>query len=503
MICRFACIGLVCASLLTGPAYAESSQVKRAPTLNLNLPSMGAVAGTDLSVQEEQMIGEQMMQHIRADSHYLNDADTIEYLNRLGYRLVSVANSHTYNFYFFPIIDKSLNAFAMPGGFIAVHSGTIIAAQNESELAGVIAHEIGHVSQRHIARMIDEQRHAQALSIGTVLLALLAARAGSGDAAAAMMVGGQAAMIQKQLGFSRNAEREADRVGLSSLINAGFNPLGMQSFFNRLMQNNHYYEAAAPQYLLTHPLSVDRLSDMENRTRNMPRSHYRDSLDFYLIQQRLRVLQEKHHHDFLRVQNEMRLSLKSGVNDAQRCALLYGLSLINAKLKNGENALRYAQEALRASPEKNNTLVLKNYSEQLFQFGSGKDREKALKTAKKLTQDNPLSTTAALLYADQLFGLKRYQETLQFMRNQEALGNTQPMYFSVLAQCYKALNQRSQHHQAIGDMYLAQGDKKAAEYQYQLAQRANDGNFYTMSQVDAKLRSTRALILEDEKFRTR
>lgn len=502
MSLRTALITVLTLSIGLAPFQINAGTVKQASSLNLNLPSMGAVAGTELSVQEEQMIGEEMMRHIRADSHFLNDPETIEYLNWLGYRLVSVANTHTYNFYFFPIIDKSLNAFAMPGGFIAIHSGTVIAAQSESELAGVIAHEIGHVSQRHIARMIDEQRNAQALSIGTVLLALLAARAGSSDAAAAMMMGGQAAMIQKQLGFSRNAERESDRVGLSSLVNAGFNPLGMQSFFNRLMQNNHYYEAAAPQYLLTHPLSVDRLSDMENRTRNMPRSHYQDSLNFRLIQQRLRVLQEKQHNDYLKVRREMQMELASSRDD-HRCALLYGLSLVNAKLKQGAEALRYAELAVKASSEKNNTLLQKNYSEQLFQFGSSEQRHQALKIAQKLTRDNPLSSTAVILYADELFSLKRYQETLRFMRNQQAIGNNQPMYFSILAQCYKGLNQRSEHHQAVGDMYFAQGDKRAAEYQYQLAQKANDGDFYTMSQVDAKLRTTRAQILEDEKFRDR
>ena len=278
-------------------------------SLNLNLPSMGAVAGTELSPSEEQALGEEMMRQIRGDPTYLNDSETLEYLNRLGYKLVSVSDTHTYNFFFYPLIDHSLNAFAIPGGFIAVHTGLIVAAQNESELAGVIAHEIGHVSQRHIARMIDAQKGNAALTLGSFLLALLAARAGSGDAASALAIGGQAALIQNQLSYSRGAEREADRVGLNSLVKAGFDPKGMENFFMRLQKNNRYYEAAAPAYLLTHPLTVERISDMENRTRQLGSREHTDSLDFLLIQQRMRVLQETKYDGWLAVSKEMKQEL--------------------------------------------------------------------------------------------------------------------------------------------------------------------------------------------------
>jgi predicted Zn-dependent protease len=231
MILRKLIASVMAATMALTPSVAVFAQTHQEP-LNLNLPSMGSVAGTDLSPLEEQMLGEEIMSQIRADDAYLNDAETLDYLNHLGYRLVSVANSHTYNFFFFPIIDHSLNAFALPGGFIAVHSGLVVAAQSESELAGVVGHEIGHVSQRHIARMIDQQRHSAALTLGSLLLAILAARAGGGQAATAVAMGSQAAMIQNQLGFSRSAEREADRIGLTSLVKAGFDPKGMEKFID-------------------------------------------------------------------------------------------------------------------------------------------------------------------------------------------------------------------------------------------------------------------------------
>ncbi|HIU37498.1 MAG TPA: M48 family metallopeptidase [Candidatus Aphodousia faecigallinarum] len=470
-------------------------------SLNLNLPSMGAVAGTELSPSEEQALGEEMMRQIRGDPAYLNDAETLEYLNRLGYKLVSVSDTHTYNFFFYPLIDHSLNAFAIPGGFIAVHTGLIVAAQNESELAGVIAHEIGHVSQRHIARMIDAQKGNAALTLGSFLLALLAARAGSGDAASALAIGGQAALIQNQLSYSRGAEREADRVGLNSLVKAGFDPKGMENFFMRLQKNNRYYEAAAPAYLLTHPLTVERISDMENRTRQLGSREHTDSLDFLLIQQRMRVLQETKYDGWLAVSKEMKQELAKEKDQRKKVALTYGLSVVSQKLNQKSDAIRYANQAVSLGG--NNAILLKNQSETLFNCGSASDRARALQMAKRLVNNNPLSEMAVKLYAGELYALKRYKETLSFMRSQQAMTQSNASLHAINARCYRALNQMSRHHMAVGDMYLVQGDKRAAEYQYNLAQQANDGDYYTMSQVDGKLRSTRADIIAEEKAKDR
>lgn len=183
------------------PAATQGSSV-----LDLNLPALGSAGSETLSPADEYRLGTQLMTRVRADPTYLNDPEISEYLGRLGYQLVSHAHTSTYNFEFFAIRDETLNAFALPGGYIAMHTGTIIAAQSESELAGVLAHEISHVAQRHIARMIEGQRSNLAITLGSVLLAILAARAGGssgGNAAAAIAMGSQAAMIQSQLNYSQ------------------------------------------------------------------------------------------------------------------------------------------------------------------------------------------------------------------------------------------------------------------------------------------------------------
>ena len=245
------------------PAATQGSSV-----LDLNLPALGSAGSETLSPADEYRLGTQLMTRVRADPTYLNDPEISEYLGRLGYQLVSHAHTSTYNFEFFAIRDETLNAFALPGGYIAMHTGTIIAAQSESELAGVLAHEISHVAQRHIARMIEGQRSNLAITLGSVLLAnprrACPAEALGGNAAAAIAMGSQAAMIQSQLNYSQNAEREADRMGIATLYSAGFDPHGMEDFFSRLQSTNRYYRSAAPAYLSTHPLTTERMADMEN-----------------------------------------------------------------------------------------------------------------------------------------------------------------------------------------------------------------------------------------------
>lgn len=472
--------------------------VLAADNSEMNLPSLGTVAGADLTLTEERRYGEEIMQHIRADDSYLADEETLDYLNRLGYRLVAAGKTQPYDFFFFPIRDKSLNAFALPGGFIAVHTGLIVAAENESELAGVIGHEIGHVTQRHIARMIENSRGSLAMTIGSILLAILAARTGGssgGNAAVAIAMGTQAAMIQKQLSYSRDAEREADRVGLTNLTNAGFDPKGMESFFSKLQQNNRYYESASTAYLSTHPLTVERLSDMQNRTRAMAEHKHKDSLDFKLVRARLRVLQETRYDGYLTAANQFRRLLKTASGE-EAAAAHYGLSVALERLGKPSEALEHAREAAK-SISGHSVYIDKNLAQIAFtQAKTPKEKAAALSLAKKTAESYPYSAMMATAYADLLLQAGDNAEVPRFLRRQKALGKNNPDYFSLLARSYEALGQKSRAYAATGDMYLLLGNLKAALYQFDNAQKAADGDFYTMSEIDAKLRSLRTRLKE-------
>ncbi len=235
------------------------------PALAEGLPDLGESSAADLSPQMERRIGESIVRDIRLhEAAYVDDAEIQGYLNDLGGRLAANAPGHRQDFEFFAVKDPTLNAFALPGGYIGVHTGLLLAAQSESELAGVLSHEIAHVEQRHIARMVGKQGQANLTSLAALVVAILAAGSNAQVAQAALATG-TAVNMQTQLNYTREFEREADRIGMQILESSGYEVQGMASFFVRLQQFGRLYENNAPAYLRTHPLTTERIADMENR----------------------------------------------------------------------------------------------------------------------------------------------------------------------------------------------------------------------------------------------
>ena len=462
------------------PARAQGNQ----------LPALGDVAADDLSPANERRLGEAIMIEARRDPLYLADPDTEEYLNALGYKLVAASPARHTDFEFFAARDPMLNAFALPGGFIGVHSGLVLGAANESELAAVLAHEIGHVEQRHIARMLAKQREGSYIAIGALLLALLAARsssASSADATQAAIAVGQAAAVQQQLNFSREAEREADRIGFQILINAGFDPAAMSTFFGRLQQGTRIYETAAPAYLRTHPLTVERMSDIQNRVRELRVRPRPDSLEFHLVRARLRVLQDESVQGLRDSATHFRSQIEQR-SATSIAAAYYGLALALLKLNETSVGLEAARNARRASPAPSAMLDKLLSQAQLAAARSDADRAEALRLAREATQRYPLSRLTSLHYVDTLQKAEQHDAAVGYLREQLAVPRSDPRLFERLALSYERLGRRALQHQATAEMYVLRGAGTAAVEQLQLARRANDADFYTMSEVDARLR---------------
>ena len=338
--------------LAAAVAACIASQSLLAPLATAqNLPSLGGSEREDLSPLMERKLGEQVMRDIRRDSDYLNDAPTLEYLNGFGNSLVDarpeVRGEAGFDFFFFAVRDPWLNAFALPGGFIGVYSGLMLAAQSESELASVLAHEIGHVSQRHIARMLGSQKQDMLIPLAAMVLGALAARS-SPDVAMATMMGGQGYAMQRQLNFSRDAEREADRVGLQILGEGGFDTSGMVAFFGRLQTATRAYSENAPAYLQSHPLTTERIADIQARIRDQRYRQRADSIEFQLIRARVRVLQDSSAQGLrdAAAMFESQLQQKSRV---QTAAAKYGLAFIALKQGNTERAQALLDEARTAA----------------------------------------------------------------------------------------------------------------------------------------------------------
>ena len=251
---------LACA-LMTFGAGAQDTSVR--------LPDLGSSANALVSPHEAQDYGAAMLRQMRALDMVVDDAMLDDYINDLGYRLVAASDKPKDHFSFFIVKEDVINAFAAPGGYIAVNSGLINITNSESELAGVIAHEIGHITQNHLQRAFESSKKDAPL-MALVLLGAIAAGAGAhaGDAAGAVLMGGQGLMLQRQINFTRKDEVEADRAGIQTLANAGYDPNAMASFFERMqdtLRAGSGGDRDVPELLQTHPVTLSRISDAKSR----------------------------------------------------------------------------------------------------------------------------------------------------------------------------------------------------------------------------------------------
>lgn len=256
----------------------------------INLPDIGSPADAVLSKSQEAQIGRAIMRSIRASGDVVEDPLVNEYINEIGHRIASYANDGDHKFSFFVVDDPNINAFALPGGFIGVHTGLLDATRNESELAGVLAHETAHVTQRHIARAIHANQRQSILSTAIMLGAVLAgAASGSSDAVQGAIAVAQGTAAQQQINFTRSNEYEADRVGISALADSGFDPSGMASFFEVISRDTRPVESRLPEFLRTHPVSSSRIAEARSRARDYPSVAQDNTRSYGIARARLKV----------------------------------------------------------------------------------------------------------------------------------------------------------------------------------------------------------------------
>ncbi|MDR2452709.1 MAG: M48 family metalloprotease [Candidatus Accumulibacter sp.] len=452
------------------------------------LPDLGESAQAELSPQLEHRIGESIMNEIRLrEPSYIDDPEIDDYLTHLGRRLVETSANPSGSFHFFAIRDDMVNAFAMFGGYIGVNTGTLLAAQTESELAGVLAHEIAHVTQNHMARQIAKEKQNTIPSLIAMAIGVLAARSNSSVAAGAV-ASAQAGLIQAQLAYSRDFEREADRVGYQNLEKAGFDVRGMGDFFERLRKVGHLYDNNAPVYLRSHPLTVERLSDMQNRAQEAPYRQVVSSLDFFLVRARLKA-QSKPPRD---AAAEFERSLREE-KYASETAARYGLAYALLRARDLPGAQR-ASAPLSQSSDASPMLagLIASIREQ-----SG-DVRGAQEIYRQALSRFPQARSLVYGYADSLHAAGAYRQALAFLEERLVRDSSDFKLHGLKARTHAALGQRTQQRRAQAEYYLLQGRLGAAIEQLEFAQNEKDGDFFEMSAVDARLRELRKLQREEE-----
>ncbi|HEX8874944.1 MAG TPA: M48 family metalloprotease [Nitrosospira sp.] len=485
------------------------------PTFADELPDLGDASQATISPRQERELGLQIMSEIRADPDYLDDAEIAGYLTSLGSKLIlGSREAHPgQEFEFFTIKDPAINAFALPGGFMGFNTGLILAAQSESELAGVMAHEIAHVTQKHLARMISGQRYSLLTSLAAAALAILAARTNP-QVAEAVLVGSQARQIQSQLDFTRDHEKEADRIGMSILVSAGFDPHGMSAFFEHLQKAGRFHENGAPSYLRTHPITYERIADVENRIKSTPYRQVPDSLDFQLVRAKVRPYLEKPGEAVKYFDSALRdkrytseaveryglvnalMQDKKYLRADQELARLYetlqsGAS--NGLLENHRlgSAIRIERKMPPSSP------MIETLAARV-KLASGQTAE-ALDIYQAALKVFPQHRALIYDYADALLRSGRADGALKFVNQQLQFTPGDTRLYTLQAQSYAALGDNMSQHRAQAEVYARQGNFSAAVEQLQIALNASNGDFYQNSSVEARLKELRELAADKAK----
>ena len=451
------------------------------------LPELGDASASDLPASAERRLGENIMRDIRLrEPTYLDDPEVESYLNDIGHRLAVHAEEVGGSYRFFAINDNSINAFAMFGGFIGVNTGLILSSQTESELAAVMAHEVSHVSQRHLARQVAKGKQTSIASVLAIALAVIAARSNA-DVIGATLAASEAASIQSQLAFTRDFEREADRAGLDLLEKSGFDVHGMPQFFDRLQKASRVYENNAPVYLRSHPITVDRMSDMENRTSRLPFRQIPGSLEFQLVRAKLLAEQGTPMESIKRMEELVR-ERKFVSEPAAR----YGYALAlqrNDRLAEAEAELNtVAKDGARAAMIERLSADLKGGRGNWK--AAARHYELALKTF-------PSAGALRYGYADALLQAGEADAARRFLADAVQQYPGDPKLVGLLAKTYAALGRLAGQHRAQAELYLLNGQMTPAVEQLQLAQRVKGLDFYEQSAIDARLRELKALQAEE------
>ena len=440
------------------------------PVQSNNLPTLGDPSIRHFSDQQETMLGKAFYTSLRENLSFIDDLQISHYLNTLSHKLVSHSDAAGSHFRFFMIESNAINAFAGPHGYVGINSGLVLEAQNESQLAGVLAHEISHVSQRHIARAYAQSGTQAAASFATILAAILISTQDP-EAGQATLLAGIAGAQQSAINFTRQNEYEADRIGIELLANSGINPQGMVDFFNTLLARGDGFDI---EYLRTHPLNENRVAEAKNRLKSKHINLPNNSVDFNFCKARLEVLSSNHPEAFI---------TKNDDNDE---VLRYKKAIAFIKINQAKDALKL----LKPLTKKNTHPWIKlAYAEALNQ---NEQLDLATSTLGSLALHYPDYLPVTLAYAENLLAGKQSQLSISILLRQLQTDDSAIVH-KMLAQSYYINGQVSAALESTGDQYERDGYIELAIQQYETALQQPSLNASSKKRLTTKKESLTAI----------
>jgi len=442
-----------------------------------NLPDLGDESQAVISPLQEQQLGADFMRNARRQLDIVDDPELNEYIEQLGQKLVSHTSAAGQTFHFFVVNDPTINAFSVPGGYVGVDTGLILTTRSEAELAAVMAHEIAHITQHHIARMIAQSKRTTLPAMAALLAGILLAGTGnqSGEATIALTT---AAMAQSQLNYSRGYEAEADRIGMGTLNAAGYDALAMPTFFERLQRSTRYYDSPPP-FLQDHPVTTRRIAESLDEAEKLPRHPAPDNTAFFDAQAEVRVLSKTSPDQIV---NYFKNTLANGSyprKDAERYG--YALALMNDQ--QFVAAKREIDDLIKHHPD----YLLYRIAQAEIELAAG-NYSTALQLYAAALKKTPGDGALMQRYASALLKTGHAEDARALLKKALSHDPDNPVLYKMLAVAAGDTGKLLEAHRALAEHYYLNGNPQAAIEQLHIARRYAGNDFYYVSSLDARIK---------------
>lgn len=450
----------------------------------VDLPTLGDSSSTTISPEQEKFLGEQWLRAFRSQVPTSSDPLLIDYLERLFDRLVPYSQLRDKQIQMVLVDNKTLNAFAVPGGIIGVHTGLFQYARSENQLAAVLSHELGHLSQRHYARQLEQQKKMMVPMLAGMLAGLALAANSEGDGGMAAIMATQAAAQQARLSFSRQNEQEADRIGFDTMVKAGLDPYAAADMFEEMM-NASRFSRRPPEYLLTHPVTDSRVADARNRALQYPMQRVPDNIEFKLMRNRIRVQQEETPQIAVKI-FKSELEKETDSLDASRYGLVLAL--------NNASQFDAAREAIKPLLEKDPTRVTYQVMRADIEIAAERFKD-ALAILDQQLANNPRNYPLIIRKAEALMKAGLNQEATDLLEPYSRTRRNDDYIWYLLAEAYGLAGNILGVHEARAEYFILNGIYDKAAIQLRHALKYTQDSQYKTALLEERLKYVEAQML--------
>lgn len=481
----FAQRALICIAMLA-VSFAGSAQQSD----NVTLPDMGASADSILSRKEEEDYARTLLMQMRAYEVLVEDPQISAYFSDMGYRLVSYSDRPDKAFTFVVINEDTVNAFAAPGGVIALFSGMILTADDENEIAGVLAHEIAHITQLHLYRTLEKTK-AMTIPIALAMLGLVLAGGGSGEAIQGALMGGTAALQQAQINFTRQHEAEADRIGIKTLSQSGYDPQGMVTFFEKMDRVTRASGEGPPEYLRTHPINVSRIAESADRAQRMSTPERSSQLGFYLMQSRLRALITDTPTESLKYFDDRKR--RADIDEDEVEAIEYGKAIAMQQQGRFTEARKILESLEAHRPHLAYKLQIADLDLESGHIQAALDRLDGLYNSFPGNHAIVMEYGRALLYER---NEERAREAERILRDQLLRNGDDPRLQELYARASEYSGNSVRASEAIAESYYLRGQVHEAVMQLSRLSEQSDLTYYQRARITARMEQMQRKLVE-------